>query len=105
MSKLLDVMRWGRAARLEQTTEVAAADRPTCDPSSVTAKAGGSHVFTRPEFSVATTGGRSLVHLRIQSSGGSGVLSLDGVAVRAGQLVTVRDLYAGGLRWRHNRRA
>ena len=88
-------MRWGRAVRLEQADETAAADRPTCTPGCVTLQEGESHVFARPDFEVQTTGGRSLVHLRIQSSGGKGVLSLDGVGVGEGRLVTVRDLYAG----------
>ena len=57
----------------------------------------GSHVFTAADFGFADVDGNALSEVRITSTPDAGSLTLDGVAVTAGQFVSVADIMAGEL--------
>ncbi len=89
----------GTATHQVQVTIGGTNDAPTAADNSATVDLGGKHTFTTSEFNFADSNGEhdTLQDVIITRTPDSGTLTLNGVAVSAGQVITASDIAAGKL--------
>jgi hypothetical protein len=87
------------AARTMTVNVVAVNDAPSGTNNTVTALEDTAYVFATADFGFNDADGNTLVTVRITSVPAAGVLTNNGVAVSAGQVVSVADIAAGLLRF------
>jgi Domain of unknown function (DUF4347)/Bacterial cadherin-like domain/Bacterial Ig domain len=87
------------SARTMTVNVVAVNDAPFGTNNTVTALEDTAYVFATADFGFNDADGNTLVAVRITSVPAAGVLTNNGVAVSAGQVVSVADIAAGLLRF------